>query len=241
MSERPDIVFVHGAWHGAWVWDRVLNVLGTSGWTAAALDLPGHGNSTEPSTDLHGDADAVRDAVTARGRPTVLVGHSYGGMVITDAGDHDDVVSLVYVAAFLPDEGESLMSSRSAAGHDEPSELDTALEPSADGTSLLVDPDAALTLFYDDCAPDLRHNACERLDPQRLDTFTQAPRSLAWRSKPTTYVVCTRDRALDERHQRRMAQGAGRVVELPSSHSPFLSMPERLTELVTTAIMEDLR
>jgi pimeloyl-ACP methyl ester carboxylesterase len=103
-APRPRrVLLVHGAWHGAWCWERMLAPLRALGYEPEAIDLPGHGSSTEPLTDLHGDSDAVRVRLDAIGEPTLLVGHSYGGMVITDAGTHDAVAGLAYVAAYLPD------------------------------------------------------------------------------------------------------------------------------------------
>jgi pimeloyl-ACP methyl ester carboxylesterase len=103
------VLLVHGAWHGAWCWDRVLGPLRALGYKPEAMDLPGHGDSPESFTDLHGDADAVASRLDAIGEPTLLVGHSYGGMVITDAGVHEAVGALAYVCAFMPKAGQSLM------------------------------------------------------------------------------------------------------------------------------------
>ena len=92
---RPTFVLVHGAWHGAWCWDHVSPLLSAAGFEVVCLDLPGRGQNTEPLADLHGDADAVTSVLDAVAGPVVLVGHSYGGAVITEAGDHDKVVGLV--------------------------------------------------------------------------------------------------------------------------------------------------
>ena len=89
-APRPKrVLLVHGARHGAWCWERVLAPLRALGYEPEAIDLLGHGRSTEPLTDLHGDAEVVWVRLDAIGEPTLLVGHSYGGMVITDAGTHD--------------------------------------------------------------------------------------------------------------------------------------------------------
>src|SRR5262245_6784369 len=109
MSPMSDasIVLVHGAWHGAWCWDDVLPLLDEAGIDATALDLPGHGASTEPFGDLHADADSVRRFLDDGDGPVVLVGHSYGGAVVTDAGTHPRVRHIVYLCAFQLEEGES--------------------------------------------------------------------------------------------------------------------------------------
>src|SRR5437588_12900158 len=103
----PTIVLVHGAWHGAWCWDRVVERLEARGREVVAIDLPGHGDDPGPLTDLHGDADRVRSVLDRLDGDVLLVGHSYGGAVVTEAGTHPAVRRLVYVAAFCLDDGES--------------------------------------------------------------------------------------------------------------------------------------
>ena len=110
------IVLVHGAWHGAWCWERLTPLLDDAGVTSIAVDLPGHGNDRGPFTDLHGDADRVRETLDDVDGDVVLVGHSYGGCVITDAGAHPDVRHLVYVAAFPLDADESAANAADGAG-----------------------------------------------------------------------------------------------------------------------------
>ena len=231
------VLLVHGAWHGAWCWERLLEPLRSRGYQPEAIDLPGHGDSVEPLGDLHGDADAVRARLDEIGEPTLLVGHSYGGMVITDAGGHDAVSALAYVCAFVPLAGQSSMDAFGAQGPpDAPaSELLSCARFSEDGSETVVEGDGVAGAFYGDCDPAAQRWALERLGHQPTASLTQAPRELAWSSKPATYVVCTEDRALPAWHQRQMAENAGRVVELAASHSPFLSMPDELAAILAEA------
>ena len=95
-SSSPDnrgiVVLVHGAWHGAWCWERVVDGLAAVAIESVAIDLPGHGEDPGPFSDLHGDAARVRSVLDRINRPVVLLGHSYGGAVVTEAGDHPSVL-----------------------------------------------------------------------------------------------------------------------------------------------------
>ena len=102
-----NVVLVHGAWHGAWCWERVIPALAERGLRATAIDLPGHGEDSSVMTDLHGDSTRVTDVLDELGEPAILVGHSYGGAVITEAGDHPLVEHLVFIAALVLDTGET--------------------------------------------------------------------------------------------------------------------------------------
>src|SRR3974390_639444 len=107
------VLLVHGAWHGAWCWEPVLPLLAERGVRAEAVDLPGRGAAPGPLGDLRLDVERVRtalDALAATADGVVLVGHSYGGAVVTEAGAHDAVEHLVYLAAFALDAGESCVS-----------------------------------------------------------------------------------------------------------------------------------
>ena len=225
------VVLVHGAWHGAWCWDVVVEQLRTQDVPAVAIDLPGHGTSTEPLTDLHGHGDAVRAALDAIDGPVVLVGHSYGGAAITDAGTHAAVRHLVYLTAFCLDAHESIIANDLAGG--EAAELADAIQFSADGT-IVVDPARASDIFYADCEPIAVAAAVARLVPESGAGFTQSPRAVGWRERPSTYVVCTEDRAIAPAMQRTLADRCDTVVEWPTSHSPFVSRPELVTELLAT-------
>ena len=154
-APRPRrVLLVHGAWHGAWCWERVLAPFRVLGYQPEAIDLPGHGRSTEPLTDLHGDADAVRARLDATGEPTLLVGHSHGGMVITDAGAHDAVARLAYVAAYMPDAGQTVtdLFTRPALPEGErPSELVAAVRLSDDRSEMRLQGDGVAGALYGDC------------------------------------------------------------------------------------------
>jgi pimeloyl-ACP methyl ester carboxylesterase len=216
----------------------VLAPLRVLGYEPEAIDLPGHGRSTEPLTDLHGDADAVRVRLDAIGEPTLLVGHSYGGMVITDAGTHDAVIGLAYVAAYLPDTGQTLLDLFTAPApptRERPSELVAAVRFSHDRSEMRLGGDGVAGALYGDCDPATQQWAIARLDAQSTASFTQAPRRVAWKSRPATYVVCTQDRTIPAWLQRTMAVPADRVIDLPASHSPFLSMPGRLAGVIAEA------
>jgi len=204
---------------------------------AMAIDLPGHGVDDGPLTDLHGDADRVRTVLDRLASPVVLVGHSYGGVVITEAGVHPRVSHLVYIAAFNLDEGESAMSvatDASEAGH-----LDYSGRPDAlasfrvaeDATST-VEAQGARALFYNDCPDDLADRAVDRLGPHPMVTLTQTPNEVAWRQRASTYAVCTLDNIVHPDLQRILGRRADRVVEWPTGHSPFLSRPDLVADLL---------
>jgi pimeloyl-ACP methyl ester carboxylesterase len=227
------VVLVHGAWHGAWCWEKVVPRLQAAGVPAVAVDLPGHGKSAEPFGDLHDDAAAVRRLLDAAGGPVVLCGHSYGGMVITEAGDHPAVRHLVYLAAFMPDEGVAL---RGISRPPRPSGLSNAAVLGDDGL-VRLGPGAAAALYHD-CDPADIEGALRRLGPHPAATFTQAPAAVAWHTVPSTYVVCTADRAIPPDFQRAMAERAGRVVEWPTGHSPFFARPDLVAELLRGLALE---
>ena len=223
------VVLVHGAWHGAWCWEPVVDLLAAAGIPVVALDLPGHGTSSAPLTDLHGHGDAVREALDAIEGPVILVGHSYGGAAITDAGTHSAVVHLVYLTAFALDAHESVITNDLAGG--EHAELASAIELHADAT-LTVDPVRAGDIFYADCDPALIPGFVARLVPEGGAGFGQQPRAVAWRERPSTYVVCSEDRALAPELQRNLAVRCATTVEWPTSHSPFVSRPELVADLL---------
>jgi pimeloyl-ACP methyl ester carboxylesterase len=229
-------VLVHGAWHGAWCFERVVPLLEEAGIHAMAVDLPGHGGDPGPLGDLHDDADRVRAALDTLDEDCVLLGHSYGGAVITEAGTHPSVRHLVYLCAFALDTGESCMS----AAADQSAQLDLswdgpnlaeAFVPGADETISLTDAGAAAFL-YNDCDDATTEEAVARLGPHPAATLAQEPAAVAWRERPSTYVVCTGDLGVHPELQRAMASRCTRTVEWGTSHSPFLSQPGLVADLL---------
>jgi pimeloyl-ACP methyl ester carboxylesterase len=219
------VVLVHGAWHGAWCWQPVVDRLVAQDVPVVALDLPGHGEDPGPVTDLHGHGDAVRAALDGVDGPVVLVGHSFGGAAITDAGTHPSVRHLVFVAAFCLDAHETVMVNDLEGGAG--TVLERAIRFEADDT-ITVDPALAVEAFYADCDPAAASDFVARLVPEHAAGFAQSPRAVAWRERPSTYVLCTEDRSVPPALQRNLAARCDEVVEIAASHSPFVSRPDEL-------------
>ena len=223
-----------------------MAALSARGIPAVAIDLPGHGDDTRALNDLHGDADEVRDALDQFDEPVVLVGHSYGGIVNTEAGVHANVAELVYLAAFNVDDGESAMSAAVrqslAAGLDHSGRPDAIaqIHVDEDGVST-IRPAGARMLFYNDCSDDVADWAVARLGPHPMANLGQTPDAVAWRHKPSTYAVCTLDNIVHPDLQRMLARRADRVVEWPTGHSPFLSRPDLVVDLLAALSSPDER
>lgn len=215
------VVLVHGAWGGSWVWERVVPLLEERGVHALTVDLPSVDCDPAHPAGLAADAAEVGRVLDGADGPFVLCGHSYGGMVITRAAaGRSDVVRLVYVCAFMPDEGESLFMLTGG-----PAPWITLLE---DGRTL-PDPEHAARTSCADCDPETRAAAIARRRPQVTAPFGEPVPVAAWRGIPSTYVVCTEDESLPVEVQRDVfAPRAQEVVELVSSHAPFFSRPEEL-------------
>lgn len=234
MSPRH-VVLVHGAWHGAWCWAALQAELENRGIASLAVDLPGHGTSTAAFTDLHGDAAIVVELLqhlASRGvQDPVLVGHSYGGAVITEAASRFDRIDhLVYVAAFALDQGESVISALGSFGRVS-NALDSAVIQHDDGTST-IDPTRAKDAFYGSCSDAVARAAVARLCPQPAATVMQ-PTTGSPRDRITsTYVICERDQAVAVEHQRVMASRCTTTVSLDTDHSPFASMVTETADLI---------
>jgi pimeloyl-ACP methyl ester carboxylesterase len=218
-------VLVHGLWHGAWCWDAVRAALTDRRVDSVAVELP--------LTDLAADTAVVQDALDRFGRPAVLVGHSYGGAVITAAGIHPLVRHLVYVAAFQLDEGETV--SRALPGTPFPqTRLAEALRVSGDEVGL--DPDLGARLRYGDAPADVAAAAVARLRPVARSVFRGVPPVIAWRTVPSTYVVCADDEVVHPELQRAMARRATQRLEWPGGHSPAAARPELVADLVADRV-----
>lgn len=176
-------------------------------------------------TPCHG---IVACAVTEAEGPVVLCGHSYGGMIITEAGADDRVTQLLYVTSVMPDNGESQAQ---LIG----SELVPWLRPADDGT-VSVDPGMIREFFLQDCDEATTEQALARLTRQSLAPFTQPPRKIAWRQKPATYFVCTEDLATPAEAQRRRVRAGARLVEFHAGHHPFLSRRNEFAQSIAAEI-----
>lgn len=228
------VVLVHGAFHGAWCWERVVPLLEARGVPVVAIDLPGHGGDRAAPGDLYSHADALHAVLEGLDGPVVVVGHSYGGAVISDgASGVPAVAHLVYLAALVADAGETVaavMPGAVADGEDV-SQVSGAMGADADGF-LVIDPQRAGSAFYADCSPEDVEFAVARLSPQNPATFAQPLRAAAWRTVPSTYVVCSEDRAVSVAFQRALATRTTDRVEMSTSHSPFFSAPKVLADLL---------
>jgi len=212
------VVLVHGAWHGAWCWDKVVGGLSARGVPTVAVELPFDG--------LDADAAEARQAIARAGAGAVVVGHSYGGAVISQAASGlGNVGHLVYLCAFMTGEDDDI----GALMAKYPSPLMPHMRV-VDGRTV-VDPAGAVDAFYGDCSKADVDAALARLRSIPGVTLAGDKRP-AWRDVPSTYVVCTEDRAIPPGAQRDMAAHATHVVEWPTSHSPFVSQPQRVVELL---------
>jgi pimeloyl-ACP methyl ester carboxylesterase len=222
MADDCTVLLVHGAWHGDWCWDEVAEQLRSDGTPVVAVDLP----SVASGGDMYDDAQAVRNAIAAIDGETVVVGHSYGGIVITEgAAGAQGVRHLVYLTAFMLDEGESLLAT-----------VGGALPPwitVPDGKAMVV-PDGE-PVFYNTTEPEAARAAAARLRPQAKATFEQPVRSVAWRDVPSTYVICDRDNAIPVPAQEAMAARAGTTHRLDSDHSPFMNQADAVVALIRDA------
>ena len=222
-DEPATVVLVHGAWHGAWCWDNVVELLTDAGVRSVAVELP--------FTDLAADVAATTAAIDAVEGPAVLVGHSYGGIVISEAGNHPAVRHLVYVCAFAADSGRSAASA--VDEHTAPTELGKGFIIGDDG-QVTLDREIARACFYADCDPADADAALDRLRPISFACFNDTVTTAAWRTKPSTYALCTEDRAVHPELQRVLAAGCTNIVEWPTSHSPFLSQPALVADLLVS-------
>lgn len=213
------IVLVHGAWHGPWCWDQVASGLRERGERVETPEL--HRGS------LSADTAAVQEAIDGLGGDVVVCGHSYGGAVISGLRP-DGLSHMVFLAALVLDSGESVLSRSSGAPA---TILSDSMTLSEDGTSTVV-ADRIAGIFYGDCAPDAQQAAQARLQPQAMACFQETSGPAAWRQVDSTYVVCQKDQAIHPELQRAMAALTTRQVEWPTSHSPFLSQPDRVVDLL---------
>jgi pimeloyl-ACP methyl ester carboxylesterase len=221
------VVFVHGACvrDGAWWWHRTAELLQARGVASVAPLLPSCGETGQAGPGLEDDVAAVRQVLRSSDEPTVVVGHSYGGIVTAEAAAGVGTVRhLVAVSSYLPVVGESL----STFGPAEPAPF-LDVDPAA-GT-FGVRPELLADTFLQDC-PEVADDAIARLARQSLSVLGRPVQVSAWQDVPSTYLVCADDRGTPAAAQREFARRAGTVVELGAGHHPFLSQPRAVADLL---------
>jgi pimeloyl-ACP methyl ester carboxylesterase len=226
MTEAPtkNVVLVHGGFVDGSGWQGVYDALTDDGFRVSVVQ--------NPTASLDGDVDATRKVLDAQDGPVVLVGHSYGGAVISEAGTHRNVAALAYIAAFAPDKGESV---NTLIADPPPGAPVPPILPPQDG-QLLLDREK----FHDSFAGDLpAQQAAFMADsqvPWGVDALGGAVTEPAWRVKPSWYLVATDDRMIPPPAQRAMAERAGsKVMEVSGSHSVYVSQPAVVASLVMQA------
>jgi pimeloyl-ACP methyl ester carboxylesterase len=226
------VVFVHGACvkDGSWWWHLTAELLGERGVASEAPALPSCGETDEPPSargpGLVEDVAAVRGSLTASDEPTIVVAHSYGGIVAAGAAAGIDAVRhLLLVSSYLPEVGQSL----SSFGGEEPAPF---LEIDPDGGTFTVRPDALAETFLQDCDSEIQRKATDKTARQSLAVLEQPVEAAAWQHVGSTYLVCAEDRGTAAERQREFAGRAGSVVELDAGHHPFLSQPAAVRDLV---------
>ncbi len=231
MSNQPTIVLVHGFWGGAAHWGRVIVELARKGYTSVrAVDIP--------LTSLADDAERTRKMVDQQKGPVLLVGHSYGGAVITQAGDMPNVVGLVYIAAFAPDAGES-------PGGITQQHLPYAapnLEPDSDGY-LWLKSDKFHESFCQDLSPDEALVMAVTQKAPLASTFGDTITAPAWNKKPSWYQISSEDRMIAPENQQRMADrlNARKVITLTASHASLASKAGEVAALIDEAATEAVK
>jgi pimeloyl-ACP methyl ester carboxylesterase len=229
-------VLVHGAWHGGWCWGKVVRALEAAGHEVRAPDLPGHGEdaTSHERVDLQAYSDRICDAVDSLSGEVVAVGHSLGGLTISQVAEHrsDRLRSLVFLAAFIPGlDGNTIANTGVASPA-----IRTSVRPSEDGHSLCFELAAAREVFYADCSDDDVEFARERLCPQPQAVFRSslALSDEGYGSVPRDYILCAQDAAILSTEQQRMIdrESCRNVYTMNCSHSPFFSAPEELAKIL---------
>jgi len=219
-----NVVLVHGGWVDGSGWEAVHNILTRDGHHVSVVQIP--------TVSLADDVMATRRVIRAQDGPVILVGHSYGGTVITEAGNDPQVAGLVYVAAFAPDAGESVASLIKDPPPDAPV---PPILPPQDGY-LLLDRAKFPASFAADVDPEKATFMADSQVPWGVAALSGSIDEPAWKSKPSWYLVTTEDKMIPPPAQRFMAKRAGSTVtEVPGSHAVYLSQPAAVAALIERA------
>lgn len=228
-------VLIHGAWQGSWCWDKVVPLLEKEGQTVLSPDLPGHGHDKTPIPEisLQAYADRVCDILDAQSEPVVLVGHSMGGVVTTQAAEYrpDKVKILVYLAAFLLQNGEFLLQYGET---DKDSLVLPNLIMAEDQSFATIKEEVVKATFYGDCSDEDVERARSLLVPQAAAPLATPVNTSKdnFGSLPRIYISCSRDRVISPSIQEKMYRNlpCEKVIQMDTSHSPFFSAPEALAK-----------
>ena len=223
MTQRiNNVVLVHGAFADGSGWEPVANILLNDGYKVSVVQ--------HPETSYADDQRYTKAAIDAMDGPVVLVGHSYGGSVITEAGNHPRVSALVYIAAFAPDEGESCASIEQALP-----QASKAFRPDSSG-NWWIEQEHFAADFAADIPPEKAAFMAISQVPISTDAFTHKVMNPAWKHKPTWYMVATEDRSINPDQERMMAKRArAKTVEVKSSHVAYMSHPKETAKLIEEA------
>lgn len=226
-SAAGTVVLVHGGFVDGSGWQGVYSLLSKDGYSVSVVQ--------NPTVSLEDDVAVVKRAIDAQSEPVILVGHSYGGAVMTEAGNHPNVAALVYIAAFAPDKGESV---NTLIADPPPGAPVPPILPPQDGF-LFLDREKFAASFAADVDPELAAFMADSQVPWGVDALGETISEPAWRTKPSWYLVTTEDRMIPPPAQREMSKRAGStVVEVEASHSVYVSQPAAVAELVKKAASE---
>ncbi|SPP64545.1 alpha/beta hydrolase [Nitrospira lenta] len=226
MTTKPTILFVHGFWGGAAHWSKVILALSHKGYDQLrAVELP--------LTSLADDAARARKMAVQQQGPVLLVGHSYGGAVITEMGDLPNVSGLIYIAAFAPDAGESPGGISQA----KPPAAIANLAPDSDGY-LWIKPDKFHESFCQDLTPDEALVMAVTQKAPVAGTFGDKITVPAWKKKPCWYQVSSEDRMIHPENQTHMAgrMNPRKIITLGASHASLASHPDAIVALIEDAV-----
>ena len=223
-STLPTIVLVHGGFADGSGWQGVYSLLTKDGYSVRIVQ--------NPTLSLEGDVAAAKLIIGAQSEPVILVGHSYGGAVITEAGYDPKVAALVYIAAFVPDQGESVETLIADPPPDAPV---PPLLPPQDGF-LFLDREKFPASFAGDLSADEAAFMADSQVPWGVECLGGTISEPAWRSKPSWYLVATEDRMIPPPAQRAMSERAGSTVdEVAGSHAIYVSQPAAVADLIRSA------